>query len=83
MVKSSRHVRAGCPANESKYFSGAYHHQVHVERKLRQAAQGVDDRSRQTSGSHELAIHDVDMNPVRATGFAARDVVGEAGRSRR
>ena len=63
------------------------HHEVDVERQARMAAQGRDHRRANRQVGHEMAIHDVDVQDVGASGLAdpccsseVREVGGEQGR---
>ena len=53
-------------------------HEVHVERQRGAPAHRLDDLRAEREIRHELAIHDVDVNPVGAAGLAHRDLVAQA-----
>jgi hypothetical protein len=53
-------------------------HQVHLERKLRQFAHGGDDRRSEGNIIDEMAIHNVEVKPVRARLFHASNVMAES-----
>ena len=63
-------------------------HQMHVERKFRVRPQGLHHIRADGDVRHEMAVHDVDMDPVRAgsvqrANFFAqhREVAGKDGRT--
>ena len=53
-------------------------HQVHVERQPSRFAQGADDRRAEGQVRHEMAVHHVHVDEVRAPGLGHRQGVGEA-----
>jgi hypothetical protein len=49
-------------------------HEMHVERELRVFTDGRDDRGPEGNVIDEMAIHDVEMKPIRARFFDAVDL---------
>ena len=54
-------------------------HQVDVERLLRVRADGAHDRRADGDVGHEVAVHDVDVDPVGAGGIDGADLLAERG----
>ena len=59
---------AVCPGlgEGSKIRVGRGDHQVHVERECRDLPDGLDDDRAHREVRHEMAVHNVDVQPVRA-----------------
>src|SRR5207302_9880766 len=53
------------------------HHQVRLERKLGHAAHRLEDRRTHGQVGHEVAVHDVDLDPVGAAGLRLRHLVAQ------
>jgi hypothetical protein len=51
---------------------------MHFERQLRHALQRGDDGRPDRDVRHEMAVHDVDVQQIRAAGFHARHFVRQA-----
>src|SRR4051794_14178646 len=54
-----------------------YDHEVNVERQPGELTHGLDDLRTEREVRYEATIHDVDVNPVGASGLAHRDLIGE------
>ena len=52
-------------------------HEVDVDRKIGCRADGLDDREPDTDVGHEDAVHDVDVDEVRARGCDRRDLLAK------
>jgi hypothetical protein len=61
---------------------GMLDHHMDVERKLSVFADGGDDRGPERNVIDEMAIHDVEMQPVCARLFHAVDLAFEMGKIR-
>ena len=57
-------------------------HEMHIERELRVFAHGRDDRGPEGNVIDEMAIHDVEMEPIGARFFDAVDLRFEMGEIR-
>ena len=58
-------------------------HQVHIQRLLRVASHRFDNHRPERDIRHEMAVHDVDMNPVCACRVDGANLVGEVPEIRR
>jgi hypothetical protein len=58
---------------------GMLDHEVNIERELRELAHRRDHGRPEGNVVHEVAIHDVEMEPVGAGFFGAPDFVRELG----
>uniref|UniRef100_A0A0N5A6Y4 Beta-galactosidase n=1 Tax=Parastrongyloides trichosuri TaxID=131310 RepID=A0A0N5A6Y4_PARTI len=54
-------------------------HQVHVERQGRVRAQGLHHVRADGQVGHEMAVHDIDVDPVGARRFKRADLLAQAG----
>ncbi len=61
---------------------GMLDHEMDIERKLRVFADGRDDSRPERNVIDEMAVHDVEMQPVRAGFFGAMDLGFELGEVR-
>ncbi len=64
----------------------SFDHQVDIQRKVRNPAAGFDDPRPHRQVRDEMAVHDVDVDPVCAAGFGLMNGVpqrGEIGREDR
>ena len=55
-----------------------FDHQMHIERKFGDSLAGFDDERSHADVGDEVTIHHINMQPVRAGGFARRDLFTEA-----
>jgi hypothetical protein len=55
-------------------------HKMDVERKLRVFSYGPDHSGTERDVIDEVAVHDVEMQPIRAGCFGAMDLFGEIGK---
>src|ERR1041384_1076417 len=46
-------------------------HQMHIEKKLRQRPNGLHNRWPERNILHEMAVHDVEMQPIRSRSISA------------
>ncbi len=54
-------------------------HQVHVERQTGDLADGLDDQRAKGDVGHEVPVHDVEVQQIRAAALDLADVLGEMG----
>ena len=80
-------IRAGFE-EARQVMIGMLDHEMNVERKLRVLSHGRDDRRPKRNVIDEMAVHDVEMEPIGAglfgamdLGFELREIRGENGRS--
>ena len=64
-----------CFGKVLKQAFGFLDHQVHVERKFCGAAASLDDEGSHRQVGDEVAVHHIDVDPVRARRFAGGDLV--------
>ena len=58
-------------------------HQMYVERQARHFAQRLDDRRADRDIRHEMPVHDVDMDIIRAGGLGLGDIARKICKIRR
>src|SRR5204863_7981594 len=75
-------IRAGLE-KARKIMIRMFDHQMDVERKLGVFADRRDDRGPERNVVHKMAIHDVEVQPVRARFFRAMDLGFEMRKIRR
>ena len=71
-------IRAGLE-EARQIMIGMFDHEMHVERELGVFAHGGDDGGPEGNVIDEMAVHDVEMEPVRAGFFRAMDLSFEMG----
>ena len=59
---------------------GVLDHEVDIERKLRVFVHKIDDCRAEGNVVHEMAIHDIAMDPVRAGLFNGMNFIGKFGK---
>ena len=74
-------IRAGFE-EARQIMIGMLDHEMNIERQLRVFAHGRDDRGPEGNVIDEMAIHDVEMQPIRARFFRAMDLRFEMGEIR-
>jgi hypothetical protein len=57
-----------------------FDHEMNIERKIRVFPHRRYDRGAKGNIVHEMAVHDVEMNPIRASGFDALRFLRECGK---
>jgi len=59
---------------------GMFDHEMHVERKLRLFSHGRDQSRSERNVIDEVAVHDVEVQPICARFFGPMDLAGEIGK---